>query len=301
VPLNSSTMRRMRYAWIVASLGVWLVAMATPSDAKVHVVATIFPLSDMVRQIGLEHVEVTTLLPPGANPHTFEPTPAQIREVAAARVIVCIGAGLDTWATKLLAARNGSATVVTITDGLRLLGAQPEHDAHGGDPHVWVDPVLMRDHAVPAIAAALGQVAPENLAEFGSAAATFQSALTQLDIDTRAALAPLANRNYIAFHSAWRYFGERYDLHEVAAVEAFPGKEPSAREIVALVDRARGAHVQALLIEPQVNPRMAQQIAGEFGGRTVLVDAIGGPDVAGRNHYIELMRYNTRAFVEALS
>jgi zinc transport system substrate-binding protein len=275
--------------------------MPAPSDAKVHVVATIFPLTDMVRQIGLEHVEVATLLPPGANPHTFEPTPAQMREVAAARVIVCIGAGLDTWATKLLAARSGPVTVVTITDGLQLLGAGPGHEAHGGDPHIWVDPVLMRDHAVPAIAAALSEVDPENQAAFGSAAATFQAALTQLDTDIRTALTPLLNRDYIAFHSAWRYFGARYDLHEVAVVEAFPGKEPSAREIAAIIESARAAHVRALLIEPQFNPRMAQQIAGEFGGRTVLVDAIGGPDVAGRNHYIDLMRYNMRAFVEALS
>jgi len=301
VRLNSSTMRRMRRAWIIASLCMWVVATPVPSDATVHVVATIFPLTDMVRQIGLEHVEVATLLPPGANPHTFEPTPAQMREVAAARVIVCIGAGLDTWATKLLAARSGPVTVVTVTDGLTLLGGGHGHEAHGGDPHVWVDPVLVRDHAVPAIAAALSQIDPEHHAAFDRAAKTFQSALTQLDTDIRVALAPLPNRDYIAFHSAWRYFGARYDLHEVAVVEAFPGKEPSAREIAAIVASARAARVRALLIEPQFNPRMAQQIAGEFGGRTVLVDAIGGPDVAGRNHYIDLMRYNARAFLEALS
>ena len=301
MPANSSTMRRMRCAWITASLCVWLAAWAVPAGATVKVVATIFPLTDMVRQIGKEHVEVTTLLPSSANPHTFEPTPAQIRAVAGARVFVCIGAGLDTWATKLLAARSGRITVVTVTDGLQLLGAEHGHDAQGGDPHVWVDPVLMRDHAVPAIAAALRQVDPEHQSVFEAAAIAFQSALTQLDADIRAAVAPLPHRDYIAFHSAWRYFGQRYDLHEVGVVEAFPGKEPSAREIAAIVERARAAHVRALLIEPQYNARMAQQIAGEFGGRTVLVDAMGGPDVAGRNHYIDFMRYNLRAFVEALA
>ncbi len=291
----------MQCAWIIASLCLWLAASVAPASATVKVVATIFPLTDMVRQVGKEHVEVTTLLPPGANPHTFEPTPAQIREVAGANIFVCIGAGLDTWATKLLAARSGSSTVVTITDGLHLLGAQDAHDAHGGDPHVWVDPVLMRDHAVPAIAAALSQHDPEHRSAFNSAAGEFQAALTQLDVDIRAALTPMATRNYIAFHSAWRYFGARYDLDEVGVVEAFPGKEPSAREIAAVVERARATHVRALLIEPQFNARIAQQIASEFGGHTVLVDAIGGHDVAGRNHYIDLMHYNLRAFVEALS
>jgi len=301
VPVNSSTMRRMHRVWVIVTLGAWLSAWVAPAGAGIKVVTTIFPLTDMVRQIGKDEVAVATLLPGGANPHTFEPTPAQIRDIAGARVFVCVGAGLDTWATKLLAARSAPLTVVTITDGLQLLGAEQGHDAHGGDPHVWVDPLLMRDHAVPAIAAALSQAAPEHRAAFEAAAATFQSALTQLDTDIRTALRPLPNRNYIAFHSAWRYFGQRYDLHEIDVVEAFPGKEPSAREIAAVVQRARAAHLHALIVEPQYNARTAQQIAAEFGGRTVLVDAIGGPDVAGRNHYIDLMRYNLRAFVEALS
>lgn len=301
MPLNSSTMRRMHRVWRVAGFCLWIVMGAAHADAKVKVIATIFPLSDIVHQIGAQHVEVATLLPPGANPHTFEPTPAQIREVAGARVIVCIGAGLDTWATKLLAARSEPVIVVTVTDGLQLLGGEHAHDARGGDPHVWVDPILMRDHAVPAIAAALSQVDPEDATAFTAGARAFQAALTQLNEDIRTALTPLPHRDYIAFHSAWRYFGERYDLHEVGVVEAFPGKEPSAREIAAVVERARATHVRALLIEPQFNPRMAQQIAAEFGGRTLLVDALGGPDVAGRNHYIALMRYNVRAFVEALS
>jgi zinc transport system substrate-binding protein len=291
----------MRGAWSIASLCVWLSAWAAPAGATIKVVATIFPLTDLVQQIGKDDVEAATLLPGGANPHTFEPTPAQIRAVANARVFVCVGAGLDTWATRLLAARSDPITVVTITDGLQLLGTRDAHDAHGGDPHVWVDPVLMRDHAVPAIAAALTQVDPKRAAAFDAAAATFQSALTQLDQDIRATLTPLPNHTYIAFHSAWRYFGQRYDLHEIGVVEAFPGKEPSVREIAAVVERARAAHIHALLVEPQYNARTAQQIAAEFGGRTVVVDAIGGPDVAGRNHYIDLMRYNLRAFVEALS
>jgi ABC-type Zn uptake system ZnuABC Zn-binding protein ZnuA len=301
VPWNSSTMRGMRGVRVIVTLCVWLPAWVAPAGATISVVATIFPLTDMVRQVGKDEVAVATLLPGGANPHTFEPTPAQVRAVANARVFVCVGAGLDSWATKLLAARSGPIIVVTVTDGLPLLGTQHGHDADGGDPHVWVDPVLMRDHAVPAITAALSQADPEHRAAFEAAAAAFQSALSQLDVDIRTTLSPLPNRNYVAFHSAWRYFARRYDLHEIGVVEAFPGKEPSAREIAAVVEGARAARVHALVVEPQYNARTAQQIAAEFDGRTVLVDAIGGPDVAGRNHYIDLMRYNLRAFVEALS
>lgn len=270
-----------------------------------RVVATIFPIADLVRQIGDDAVEVVTLLPPGASPHTFEPTPAQMRAVAEARVFVRVGAGLDSWTEKLLAARNPTLTVLTLTDGVQLLSLTGEHadesaaGGHGGDPHIWLDPVLVRDQLVPAISRALTEVAPEQRAVFETGAAQLREALTRLDAEIRAALAPLANRNYIGFHAAWRYFGERYGLHQVAVVEAFPGKEPSAREIAAVVEKARAAHVHAILIEPQMNPRVAEQIARDCGAQTYVVDELGAPNLPGRNHYIELMRYNSHVFAEA--
>lgn len=280
------------------------VALRTPAAASVRVVATIFPLADIVRQIGGDDVEVVTLLPPNASPHTFEPTPAQMREVAQAQLFVRVGAGLDTWTERLLAAGSPTLVTLTVTDGLPLLDAAPEH-THGragqtGDPHVWLDPLLVRDHIVPMIVDGLSRAEPAQRAAFAAGAGAFRAALTQLDAEIQAALAALPNRNFIAFHAAWRYFGTRYGLRELAVVEGFPGKEPSAREIAAVVDRARAARVRAVLVEPQLSPRVAEQIAREFGGTTQLVDPIGAADLKGRDHYIALMRYNLRAFTEAL-
>jgi zinc transport system substrate-binding protein len=291
-------MRRMscrRFLPVLLLCGAFFVP---PASATVRVVATIFPLADAVRQIGGDAVAVVTLLPPGANPHTFEPTPAQVRDIAQARVFVRVGAGLDDWAAKLLAARRSDLLVVTVTDGVSLLGGAP---GHGGDPHVWLDPILMRDHMVPQILAALTQADADHQARFAHAADEFESALTRLDAEIRQTLAPLPSRNYIAFHSAWRYFGERYGLHEVGVVESFPGKEPSARELAGVVEAARAAHVHAILVEPQFNPRIAQQVAHELGGRTLVVDPIGGPDIPGRNSYIDIMRYNLSVVVKALA
>jgi zinc transport system substrate-binding protein len=292
---------------LLAAVCLWSLLMSARVEAAVRVVATIFPVADMVRQIGRDAVEVITLLPPGASPHTFEPTPAQMRQVAEARVFVRVGAGLDSWTEKLLAARNPTLTVLTLTDGVRLLDLTAPHaDApaasggHGGDPHIWLDPLLVRDQLVPAISKVLIDAAPEQRALFEAAAAELRESLTRLDADIRAALAPLPNRNYIGFHAAWRYFGERYGLHQVAVVEAFPGKEPSARDIAAVVERARAAHVRAILIEPQMNPRVAEQIARDCGAQTRIVDELGAPNLPGRSHYIDLMRYNSNVFAEAL-
>ena len=287
---------------IVAVAVVVVILRVGAAVASVSVVATIFPLADMARQVGGEEVEVATLLPPGASPHTFEPTPLQMRAVAGARVFVQSGAGLDTWAAKLLSAGRGDLTLVTVTDGLKLLGSPegPADPAHRLDPHVWLDPLLVRDHIVPLIVAALAAVAPDHRLAFEAHAAEFRDRLTRLDADIRATLAPLPNKRYIAFHSAWRYFGLRYGLEEVAVIEAFPGKEPSAREIAAVVQKARAAQVRAILVEPQFPPRLAEQIAHDFGGGTALVDPIGGPQLPGRSQYIDVMRYNLGVFAAAL-
>jgi len=288
-----------------------LLCWSAAAMAQVHVVATIFPVADLVEQIGRDAVQVTTLLPAGASPHTFEPTPEQVRAVAQAAVFVEVGAGLDAWAEKLHAARSAPLAVVTLTAGLPLLGAVRDHSeppgaaAHGGgqrggDPHVWLDPILVRDHCVPAILRALSQVDPTRQATFQQGASELAAALTQLDGDIRSALAAVANRNYVALHSAWRYFGKRYDLHEVAVVESFPGKEPSAREVAALIKQARAAGVRAVLVEPQFNPRMAEQIAREVGAHLAVLDPLGGPDLPGRAHYLDLMRYNVHVLVKAL-
>src|ERR1039457_3487430 len=103
VRVKSDTMRHM--FWRVVICALWWCGAA--SAAEVRAVATIFPIADMVRQIGKDAVEVATLLPAGASPHTFEPAPNQVRTVARAAIFVEIGAGLDSWADKLRAARSG--------------------------------------------------------------------------------------------------------------------------------------------------------------------------------------------------
>src|SRR5512140_3194235 len=146
---------------LLAAVCLWSLLLSARVEAAVRVVATIFPVADIVQQIGRDAVDVITLLPPGASPHTFEPTPAQMREVAEARVFVRVGAGLDSWTEKLLAARNPTLTILTLTDGVRLLSLTETHadepaagGGHGGDPHIWLDPLLVRDQLVPAISRA---------------------------------------------------------------------------------------------------------------------------------------------------
>lgn len=281
---------------------------ASPAWATIHVVTTIYPFTEIVRQIGGTLVEATTLLPSGANPHTFEPTPRQVRDIAATDLIIEVGAGLDTWVRKLLDSRRTGSVLLTMTDGIELLEAHEEHAAHGehaegahqGDPHVWLDPILMRDVFAPRITSELVRLLPQQREILEQRSKDLRRRLTQLDEDVRRMLLPFRGRSYIAFHSAWRYFSRRYELKEAAVAEPFPGKELSAREMIAVVESARRSGARILLVEPQFSTHVAEQLANEFGGRVVAMDPFGGPDISGRESYEGLLRYNAKVLSEAL-
>ncbi|HVM94900.1 MAG TPA: metal ABC transporter substrate-binding protein [Candidatus Acidoferrales bacterium] len=293
-------MRRMRTSSALAALALCLLASA--ASATLQVVATIHPLADLLSQLGGAEVSVTTLLPAGANPHSYEPAPTQMLALSQSALLVRIGAGLDNWANKLLDAGAGQVAVVTVTDGMKLAALDDAEEAaeHGGDPHVWLDPILMRDNVLPAILGGLSAVAPAKRDLFEENARRVASKLTALDSDLQRILAPVKGRSFVAFHSAWGYFSRRYELHEVGSLEPFPGKEVSARQIMALIDASRMASTHAVLVEPSFSPRVAEQIAREIGGQTYVVDPLGVTGLAGRDAYDDLMHYNARTFREAL-
>lgn len=291
-----------------AALFVALSAVAaTARAAPLQVVATIEPLAMLVREIGGDRVEVAVLVPPGASPHTFEPQPSDVAALARAALLVEMGAGLDAWVRALAAAAAPAPPRTTVADapGLALLAAPGSHEQDGHaagarvDPHVWLDPIRVRDAIVPALVAALAARDPDGGAAFEQRAAAFRAQLDTLDAEVRRTLAAHGTR-FVAFHAAWRYFAERYGLEQVGVVEEAPGEEPAPRALAALVTRAREAHVPAILVEPQLSPRVAKVLAAEFGATTVLVDPNGDPTDPARSTYAGLMRWNAQAFARAL-
>lgn len=278
--------------------------------APIKVAATIFPLADLVRQIGGERVAVTTIIPAGASEHIYEPTSSQMRQVADAALYVKVGAGMDDWVDRLVRSARKPPVTISVTSGVRLLRAaeqellghkeEEEHHHHGDDPHIWLDPILVRDSIVPRITEALVKLSPAEASHFRGNAKRFQQELTRLDQEMRQGIAGVKRREFIALHSAWAYLAKRYGLRQVAAVETFPGKEPSARYLTELVKMARKVGVNTIFAEPQLSNKAAQVIAREVKGTVLLLDPIGGENVAGRNSYLALMRYNLSQIVRGM-
>lgn len=301
-------MSRIVFTMVTAVL--LAVAVSVAHAAPLKVAATIFPLTDMVRQIGGERVAVTTIIPAGASEHTYEPTSSQMRQVAGAVLYVKVGAGMDDWTERLIKAARKPPLTVSVTSGVRLLrtaeqellghGEEEEHHHPGDDPHIWLDPILARDTLVPRLTDALVKLSPVDASYFRGNAKQFQQELTRLDQEMRRGVAGLKKREFIALHSAWAYMAKRYGLRQVAAVETFPGKEPSARYLVELVKMARKNGVSTIFAEPQLSNKAAQVIAREIKGTVLLLDPIGGENIAGRNSYMALMRYNLSQIVRGM-
>ncbi len=300
----------------------------------VKVICTIFPLTDIVGNLGGTRVEVTNLLPPGASPHTYEPTMEQAKAAAGADLFVFIGGGVDDWATGLAGAESVPALEITAHMHGYLLeynplylhgedGAGPEEDEaydggpgpgiqggagsldHGHnhssfDPHVWVDPVLVQEVIAPLITARLKAVDPGGADCYDRSLLEYQAELAKLHQEITDVTCGFTKRQFISYHSAWSYFAGRYGLQEAAAVEPFPGREPSARWLAQLVRLAEENQIDVLFAEPQLSQKSAAVLAEEINGRVLILDPLGGRGISGRECYTDLLRYNLGIFREAL-
>lgn len=286
----------------------------TQATNKIQVVATIFPVADIISNIGGDKVEVTTLLPAGSSPHTFEATPAQLKQISNTQLFVKVGADLDTFADKLAEAGKSDLLILTLADKVTLMAESPleeinaktdsvedtpGHNHHGLNPHFWLNPVLVKDCLAPAVADALATLSPGNKDYFQANLAQYCKKIDQLDQEIAQKTSGLKNRSFIAFHSSWSYFSDRYNLEDIT-VEEFPGKEPSAKWIAGIIDLAKSKKARAVLIEPQFSPKAAQVLAGEIGIPVIKVDPLGAENIPGFNSYLDLMRSNTDNLVKAL-
>lgn len=272
------------------------------------VVATIFPIADLLKQIGGEEIEVITLLPAGASPHHFELTPKEAKIISQGELLVSVGAGLDPWAERIAKGLAGQITELVLSDGIDLLPLEREehqghsHQIHGkeGDPHIWLDPVLTKEEIAPMLAEILIEKWPENGEVFQNNLLSLQEKLERIHQNFTEIAEGLSERKFISFHRTWSYLGERYNLREVESVLEYPGEEPSAQWLAGLIKLAKQEEISIIFIEPQFNPKPAEIFAQEIGGKVFVLDPLGGENVDGRDDYFKLMQYNFSILQEAL-
>lgn len=281
---------------IFAICVVVLVACAAPVwalAAKVQVAAGVAPVAYFAKKIGGELIETALLVPAGADAHTYEPKPSQMRAVSGAALYLSAGLEFEeAWKARLKGA-NAKMLWVETDAGLHKLpmpqgheqhghhdtghNAKAAQDAHGGhdelDPHVWVSPAQARKMSA-SIAAALAKADPAHAAVYAANLTAFQKEIDALDAELKAIFAavPADRRGFLVFHPAWGYFARDYGLTQTSI--EFEGKEPSPKRLAAIVTQAKAKGARAIFVQPQMSQRTAGVIAKAVGAKLVVADPL---------------------------
>ena len=257
--------------------------------AQLRAVASLEIFADFVRQAGGDRVSVVTLLPPGADPHTFELPARRVADIARADLVFINGLGLEQSIADVIDS-NAGGPVVALTDGL-----EPVDDK----PHLWLNARLAARY-VERIRDALIEQDPEGRDAYEANTAAYLRELDELDREMEAAVAsiPAENRALVTFHDAFPYLAARYGLEIVAVVVPSPGQEPSVRDVAELVESLQSRGVPAVFKEPQFSATVLELAANDAGVR--VLDLLSDAYTDGVGSYIELMRFNLRQLREGL-
>jgi zinc transport system substrate-binding protein len=262
---------------------------AAGPETQTRVVTALFPLYDFARNIGQDMIDVSLLLPPGVEPHAFEPKPSDIAKVAQADVFIFTGKAMEPWAGRILKSVGSSRLrVVDASQGIALMktgGAEagagpakgkPAHSDHGHrspgiDPHIWLD-FANAQRMVDAITDALVRARPADEAPLRQNAEAYREKLAALDRTFAAELSKCPKREFIhAGHYAFGYLARRYHLAYMAAQGFNPDSEPTAKQLAALARQVKSAGLNTVFYEELVNPRIARTVAEETGAELLML------------------------------
>lgn len=270
---------------------------------QLSVVTTTTVFAEMVRNVGGDLVEVTSLVPKNGDVHTFEPKPADVRAVARAGLLVMNGLGLDDWLEQTITNVSKEGTpLVKLAEGLPGIALLPGEEPGSQNPHLFMD-VKYAELYVDRIAEALTSADPSHASQYDSQASTYRQRLADLDRWVRQQIGSVveANRKLVTFHDAFPYYAREYGITIVGVAVVAPGQDPSAGYTAKLIDAIRKAGVRAIFSESQFPAKLVDQLAAETGVKVVANlydDALGDPPVTS---YEAVIRWDTQQLVKALS
>jgi zinc/manganese transport system substrate-binding protein len=308
---------KIKLSLVVLCAGLALAA--TTANAKpLRVVASFTILADLTKQIGGEHVAVTSLLGVDSDAHVFQPTPNDAKSLKEADIIIINGLGFEGWMSRLIQSADAKAPVVIasadIPKVLKMEEHEEEHhhaghhheeDADGAisDPHAWQSITNGRVYARN-IAAALQKADPKQSDYYAKRAAALDASLAALDVWVKNEIAtiPVEKRSVITTHDAFGYFADAYQVKFLAPTGFSTEDEPSAKELKHLVKQINSGKTRALFFENMSNPNVIKQLAKETGavvGSSLYADALSSQD-GNAATYQAMFKYNVTALVKAM-
>ena len=259
-------------------------------ESKLRVVTTTALLADLVENVGREWVNVRSLVPPGADVHSFQTTPEDSVAINRAQVIVINGFGLDAFLRPVLESAKGENSVqVVAAEGLL-----PGED----DPHLWQNP-LFAIRYVERIRDGLVAADPERESQFDVNAQSYINQLMALDLEIDRTLSQVKPelRRLITYHDAFGHLAERYGW-EASAFVASDADEVSPKAVVQILDRLNQQGIPAIFVGPQFSSDVIRRAAEDGGVAVAMIYS----DLAenGPTSYVEMMRLNAKSLAENL-
>lgn len=313
---------------LAAGLGLPMAgpALAQAPAQKMPVVASFSILGDFVKQVGGDRVAVTTIVGPNGDAHVYQPTPADAKAVAAAKVVFVNGLGFEGWMDRLIKASGTKAPIVVATKGITPRTGFVDHDDdekpkgkgkdkhdhakegghdHGGiDPHAWQSIANAKIY-VANVRDGLIAADPDGRDAYTANAAAYTAKLDALEAEVKSAMAkiPADQRRIITSHDAFGYFGEAYGLTLIAPEGVSTESEASAKDVGRIIRQIKAQKIPAVFVENVTDPRLIQRIAKESGakvGGELYSDALSD-DKGPASTYIDMMHSNVRELSTALS
>jgi len=280
---------------------------------KLVIITTLFPLYDFARTIAGDKAEVTLLLPPGVEAHSFEPRPDDVVKTAKAGLFIYTNKFMEPWADKFISGLDTTAvTVVDASKGITLQPARSKHhhhtdqhkkgaDAHhhhqhpAMDPHIWLD-LGNAQLMVDTIATAISAKDPSNSTTYAAHATALKQQLAQLDTDFRNGLSQCGKKTFLhGGHYAFGYLANRYGLQYEAAVSVNADAEPNPARMIELIKQVKSSGLKYVFSEEMVSPRLTEAIAQETGAKVLTLHNlhnVSKDDLQAGTNYISLMRKN---------
>ena len=268
----------------------------TPKVAgqKISVVTTFYPLQYLAQRIGGENVNVATLTPAGAEPHDWEPSPADIVSIRRADLFVYNGSSFEPWTEGVVKdLPKEKPLVIKATDVLDA-GSARKNEEGRADPHIWLDPDFYQKEA-QLVAAAMAKADPSKADRYAANAVQLKEDLARLAEEFKSGLSSCQKNTIVVSHEAYAYLARRFDIQLVSIAGMSPETEPSPAHLREIVRQVRDLGVKHIFFETLVSPAVAETIARETGAGILVLDPLEGltpEEIQAGEDYLSIMRKN---------
>lgn len=275
-----------------------------PVSNGIKVYTSFYTLYDFASKIGGDHAQVINMIPPGGEPHHWEPTASDIMNLEEADVFIYNGLSLEHWVDNVInTIENETLIILEASQDIDIIESDHGHSHGGMDPHIWLDPIRA-ETMLENIKDALVQADPDNGEYFEDNFRKYAEELDILDEEYRENLTSISNRDLVVSHEAFTYLSDAYDLHQVGIEGLIPDSEPNPSRMAEIIDYINKKNIKTIFFEDINNTKVVDSISKETGVEIEVLytlEYLTDEQASNGDDYFSVMRQNLDSLINGLS